>query len=251
MTVITIDQAQLSTILAALRMYQAAGCGEPGNRSDDIHEIATDGGTQISLDADGIDALCEQINCSPDDDKPKCIATLTPEEDAAWVKSFNAALEQTGNDDEADRIAWAEIVQMFPRLAAFDGCKPGAADPTSVENAVTLPPDPDGINDERAIAAKRAVLAFALDFGEIPGDDDIDLKNLDYEDIVFIVERYGDPVGKISPELIKQNLCELLCNIGHFCDREGLHLSELLRMASSHYDAETDNEGTQTYSTNE
>lgn len=61
-TIISADAAELATILAALRFYQRAGQGDPANRSDDIHLIATDGDSQISLDAEGIDALCERIN---------------------------------------------------------------------------------------------------------------------------------------------------------------------------------------------
>lgn len=57
----SLDRAELATILAALRTYQAAGYGEPANRPDDIHDIATDGDV-ISLDAVAIDTLCERIN---------------------------------------------------------------------------------------------------------------------------------------------------------------------------------------------
>ena len=61
-TIISVDAAELATILAALRFYQREGLGKPSNRSDDIHLIATDGDSQISLDAEGIDAICERIN---------------------------------------------------------------------------------------------------------------------------------------------------------------------------------------------
>ena len=54
--------AERATVLAALRFYQAAGMGDPDNRSDDIHDIATDGGNVISLNADAIDALCDRLN---------------------------------------------------------------------------------------------------------------------------------------------------------------------------------------------
>lgn len=57
--------AELSTIIAALRFYQERGMGDPANRSDDIHEIATCGDECVSLDADAIDELCEAINCGP------------------------------------------------------------------------------------------------------------------------------------------------------------------------------------------
>lgn len=59
----SLDHAELSTVLAALRFYQSRGLGEPANRPGDIHEIATDGGTVMaSLDDEGIDSLCERLN---------------------------------------------------------------------------------------------------------------------------------------------------------------------------------------------
>lgn len=60
---LVIEQAELATILAALRTYQAAGYGDPANRPEDIHAIATDDDV-ISLDDAAIDTLCEEINCS-------------------------------------------------------------------------------------------------------------------------------------------------------------------------------------------
>lgn len=57
-----IESADLNTILAALRYYQESGMGEAGNRSDAIHDIATDNGNDTSLDNEGIDALCEALN---------------------------------------------------------------------------------------------------------------------------------------------------------------------------------------------
>lgn len=55
------DQA-LHTILAALRTYQELGYGEPDIRPNDIHDIATNGGDQISMDDEGISDLCEMLN---------------------------------------------------------------------------------------------------------------------------------------------------------------------------------------------
>ncbi len=57
-----IDAAERATILAALRYYQQQGQGDLSNRSDEIHDIATDGDNLISLDDEGIDALCEKVN---------------------------------------------------------------------------------------------------------------------------------------------------------------------------------------------
>lgn len=53
---------EFNTILAALRFYQESGMGDPFNRSGAIHDIATNGGEDISLDYDAIDALCERLN---------------------------------------------------------------------------------------------------------------------------------------------------------------------------------------------
>lgn len=57
-------QEDRNTILAALRFYQAKGMGEPANRADDIHDIATNGGNDTSYDSGDIDDLCERINCT-------------------------------------------------------------------------------------------------------------------------------------------------------------------------------------------
>lgn len=59
---ITLEEQGLSTILAALRYYQEKGMGEPENRSDRIHQVATNGDTVISLDDEGIDELCASLN---------------------------------------------------------------------------------------------------------------------------------------------------------------------------------------------
>lgn len=56
-----VTDQETATILAALRYYQHCGMGEPNNRPDWLHEIATNGDV-TSLDANEIDALCERIN---------------------------------------------------------------------------------------------------------------------------------------------------------------------------------------------
>lgn len=58
-----LEGAEVNTILAALRYYQENGQGEPDNRSNAIHDIATNIGEDISLDVDAIDELCERLNC--------------------------------------------------------------------------------------------------------------------------------------------------------------------------------------------
>lgn len=57
-----LDPQELNTVLAALRYYQRQGMGEPKNRPDWLHDIATNGDEEISLDDDGIDGLCEKLN---------------------------------------------------------------------------------------------------------------------------------------------------------------------------------------------
>ncbi len=58
------EDTHLNTILAALRYYQENGQGDPANRSDDIQSIACPTADDTSLDADGIDELCEAIKFS-------------------------------------------------------------------------------------------------------------------------------------------------------------------------------------------
>lgn len=59
--VIIVSDEEHATIMAALRFYQEEEMCDPTNRSDDIHEIATNGDV-TSLDSKGIDDLCERIN---------------------------------------------------------------------------------------------------------------------------------------------------------------------------------------------
>lgn len=90
------------------------------------------------------------------------------------------------------------------------------------EEADTLPPDPEEMNDQRSAAAADTIQHFSRMHGELVRGED----------------------------MTEQNLVDLLGDIGHYCDRNGLNLSELLHMAASHYDEETNNEGPQTYSAN-
>lgn len=55
---------ELNTILAALRYYQHNGMGEPNNRPDWLEDIACPTEDDTSLDAEGIDFLCDQLNFS-------------------------------------------------------------------------------------------------------------------------------------------------------------------------------------------
>src|ERR1035441_4461934 len=53
-----LDKRQTATILAALRYWQREGLMSSGHEQD----IATEGNSMNALDAEDIDALCEQIN---------------------------------------------------------------------------------------------------------------------------------------------------------------------------------------------
>lgn len=57
-----LEDDQVATLIAALRVYQREGMGDPFNRSREIHELATAGDTVISLDDNGIDDLCQTLN---------------------------------------------------------------------------------------------------------------------------------------------------------------------------------------------
>lgn len=55
---LALNEAEHATVLAALTLYKQQGMGDPMNRSDDVHEIATNGGLVFSsLDDEGIDRL--------------------------------------------------------------------------------------------------------------------------------------------------------------------------------------------------
>jgi len=56
--VLPLNEAEHATLLAALTLYKQQGMGEPMNRSDEVHDIATNGGLVFSsLDDEGIDRL--------------------------------------------------------------------------------------------------------------------------------------------------------------------------------------------------
>lgn len=86
-----------------------------------------------------------------------------------------------------------------------------------------LPPDPEGLNERRARWAGEALAAFEF-HGERPHPN------------AMQVERY---------ELEWQNMSDLLADFGHFCDRAGIDLQEILRNAALQYEEETDGEGIQ------
>ena len=86
-----------------------------------------------------------------------------------------------------------------------------------------LPPDPEEMNERRAQWA-----ADTLTFFEIHGENP--------EDAATEEERRT---------LLEQNLSDLIADFAHFCDRNGLEMKNVLRMAMTHYFEETDGAGDQ------
>jgi hypothetical protein len=60
----SIDAQERNTILAALRVYQRSGYGEPAKQPDWVFDLASNGETEITLNDEAIDALCEKVNLS-------------------------------------------------------------------------------------------------------------------------------------------------------------------------------------------
>ena len=87
-----------------------------------------------------------------------------------------------------------------------------------------LPPDPEHTNSLSAKQAAETIDFFTKHHGEKP---------------------YSGITKHQRLDLKAQNLTDLLANIGHYCDREGINLQDRLRIAANHYTAETDCKGIQ------
>lgn len=87
-----------------------------------------------------------------------------------------------------------------------------------------LPPDPEGMNEDRADWAEDALNTFANEHGE--------------------TLEPGATAAEIA-EMTTQNLADLLADLAHFCDRHNVSFSQCLNTAEMHYDAETDSKGKQ------
>jgi len=65
---VELSHEEVATIRAAMRVYRDHGCGEPSERTVDVHEIATACGDVISLDDEGIETLdvrlCKVVNAT-------------------------------------------------------------------------------------------------------------------------------------------------------------------------------------------
>jgi len=86
-----------------------------------------------------------------------------------------------------------------------------------------VPPDPEFMNNKRADWA-RDTLEYFEQYGESPHPD---LTTTEQRDVA------------------KQNLSDLIADMGHFCDRNGLEMHDVIRVASGHYAEETSFEGLQ------
>lgn len=68
-------------------------------------------------------------------------ALLTAEEDRAWTRAFEFYVNEGNSDARADRLAWKDVQQQFPRLKAFSGAKAGVSNPGRfrIEHVATKP----------------------------------------------------------------------------------------------------------------
>lgn len=113
---LNIDEAERATLRAALRHYLDDGLGEPANRTDEIHDLATDGGNQISLDESGVRELIEQL-------KTGCARPgELPQTNAQW-------------QDLANQRGWTDAMLSHAR-DSFD-----AAYTSADESVIELPGD--------------------------------------------------------------------------------------------------------------
>lgn len=112
-----LTRQDLATILAALRFYQENGQGDPKNRSDAIHYIATACDEVISLDADGIDELCLELNrgMKSDLDDSKKLQNVT----VTLRVAVTGTVQQTVETDNPDGAALLAIDRLV------DGMTPG------------------------------------------------------------------------------------------------------------------------------
>lgn len=65
-----VSQQDKNTLLAALALYLNEGMCDPANRPDYLHDIATDGDTEIAMDERGVDDLRDRLN-RPASDQPQ------------------------------------------------------------------------------------------------------------------------------------------------------------------------------------
>lgn len=64
MSVLLMSDQERNTLLVALRVYQRCGYGNRAAQPEWVSDLASNGDTGSALDDDGIDALCEKVNCA-------------------------------------------------------------------------------------------------------------------------------------------------------------------------------------------
>lgn len=105
-----------NTILAALRFYQQQGMGDPIARSESIHDIATGGGDETSLDEWGIEELCQSINFAECPAAPLVIVRCT-DDDRILVEADQAVkvvhLTDNQTADEGDDLVELDGIEMW------------------------------------------------------------------------------------------------------------------------------------------
>ena len=74
-----LDDQETATVLAALAHYLATGQGEPSNRTDAVHCLATASDDVVSLDSEGVEALAVRVLAhdpehDPNEDASVCYA---------------------------------------------------------------------------------------------------------------------------------------------------------------------------------
>jgi hypothetical protein len=126
MITVQLTNAELSTVLAALRYFQEDDMGDPENRSDRIDDIATDMGEENSLTTHEIDELCEKLNVAGvhDDDSGKPDFDEDDEEDEEEEDLDDEEFEDDEDDyddydEEEKQIEAAHLVE-----AVKDGVHP-------------------------------------------------------------------------------------------------------------------------------
>jgi len=53
----------------------------------------------------------------------KKLAKLTPDEDRIWQKYFAWYCDNGWTDEQADKKAWGDLQNEFPRMREFDGAE--------------------------------------------------------------------------------------------------------------------------------
>jgi hypothetical protein len=107
----TLDREELATILAALRYYQQQGLGDPVNRPEAIHDIATDHDAILSsLDDAGIDALCEKLNLDASSSPTAADGPMFTAEELSNQHGFQCPECQSGEQIIIAATHWTQLV---------------------------------------------------------------------------------------------------------------------------------------------